>query len=197
MAGNKYVAFVNNVLTRIAAIQSSAGVEDAGKIPAVDANGVLDATIVNSKTTSSGAGDAGKIPALDSAGKLDQSFMPTGIGADTAEVATSESLAAGNLVNIYDDSGTSKARKADATTVGKEAVGFVKAAFTHPATAVIYFDGNNDGLTGLTPGKQFLSTTPGLSTATPPDQTGNVVQVVGFATSATSLNFHYDVPVVL
>ena len=33
-----------------------------------------------------GAGDAGKIPAVDSSGRLDTSFMPTGIGADTAAI---------------------------------------------------------------------------------------------------------------
>jgi hypothetical protein len=189
MAGNKYVAFINNVLTRVAAIQISAGSEDAGKIPAVNANGVLDTTLVNSKTTSAGAGDVGKIPKADSSGKLDKSWMPPGITADTREIPTSENLSAGNLVNIFNDSGTSKVRKTDATTAGKDVWGFVLESYTHPTTATVYFEGNNTAVTGLTPGKQYLSTTPGQCSVDAPTGDGNVVQIVGFATDATSMNF--------
>lgn len=147
-------------------------------------------------TTSAGAGDVGKIPHLDSSGRLDNSFMPTGIGADTVAVATSETLAAGDLVNIWNSTGA-KVRKADATTSGKEAHGFVISAFTHPTTATVYFEGNNAQVTGLTPGAQYLSTTPGLATVTAPSGSGNVVQRVGYATAATNLNFQAGVPVVL
>ena len=80
--------------------------------------------------TSAGAGDAGKIPALDATGKLDNSLMPVGIGADSKILPASENLAAGDLVNVWNDSGTAKARKADATVAGKEANGFVLAAVT-------------------------------------------------------------------
>lgn len=146
--------------------------------------------------TSAGAGDAGKIPAVDAAGKLDTSFMPTGIAADTASIVTSENLAAGDLVNIFNSTGA-KARKADASTAGKEAHGFVLAAVTAPAAATVYFEGSDTQVTGLTPGVQFLSTTPGLSTNTAPSASGNAVQRVGFATSATVLNFQSQPPVVL
>ena len=53
--------------------------------------------------TSAGAGDAGKIPALDVTGKLDNSFMPVGIGADSKILPASENLAAGDLVNVWND----------------------------------------------------------------------------------------------
>jgi len=145
---------------------------------------------------SAGAGDEGKIPALDSSGRLDTSLMPTGIGADTASVAASENLAAGDLVNIYDVSGA-KCRKADASTVGKEAHGFVLTAVTSGLNATVYFEGTNAQVTGLTPGNQFLSTTPGLCGAVAPSGSGNVVQRVGFATSATSMNFQSQPPIVL
>lgn len=149
------------------------------------------------QATSAGAGDAGKIPALDGAGKLDNSLMPTGIGADTASVPSTENLAAGDLVNIYDAAGTASVRKADASASGKAAHGFVLAVVTSPANATVYFEGSNDQVSGLTGGIQYLSTTPGLSTNTAPSASGNVVQRVGVATSATSLNFEPGEPIVL
>lgn len=195
MAARKYIKNNAGVLTEEASIATSAGAGDEGKIPALNGAGVLDASIVNSKTTSAGAGDSGKLAALDAAGKLDTSFMPTGIGADTAAVATSENLSAGDLVNIYDATGTATARKADATTTGKEAHGFVLAATTSPAPATVYFEGSNTAVTGLTPGNQFLQTTAGLSGSTAPSATGNVVQRVGVAVSATLLNFEAQQPI--
>lgn len=197
MAGNKYVAFINNILTRVAAIQTSAGLEDAGKIPAVNADGVLDSSIVNSTIISAGAEDSGKIPKGNAQGKLDSSWMPPGITPDVAQIATAETLSAGNLVNIYNDNGVSKVRKTDATALGKDVWGFVLESFAHPTTATVYFEGNNNAVTGLTPGKQYISTTPGICSADPPENDGNVVQVCGFATSATSMNFERGDIVVL
>jgi hypothetical protein len=197
MAANKYVTNNAGVLTELVAPTTSAGAGDSGKIPALNTSGVLGATIINSKTTSAGAGDSGKVPALDSSGKLDNSFLPTGIGADTATMNTSETLVAGNLVNVWNNLGTANVRKADATVVGKEAHGFVLAGFTHPTTATVYFAGSVVGLTGLTPGKQFLNTTAGGTTITAPSASGNIVQVVGFATSATSMNFQAETHLVL
>jgi len=146
--------------------------------------------------TSAGAGDSGKIPGLDAGGQLDQSFMPTGIGADTASITASEALAAGDLVNVWNSTGA-KVRKADATTAGKEAHGFVKASVSSSASATVYFEGGITGLTSLTPGVQYLSTTPGIASATAPSASGNVVQRVGFATAATALNFDAGTPIVL
>lgn len=167
MAGDKYIYNNAGTLTEKAALQASAG-----------------------------AGDAGKIPALDAAGKLDTTMMPTGIAADTATITASEALAAGDLVNVWNSSGA-KVRKADASTVGKEAHGFVLAAVSNGAAATVYFEGTNTQVTGLTPGVQFLSTTPGIATTTAPSSAGNVVQRVGVATAAASLNFEPEVPVVL
>ena len=152
---------------------------------------------VEGLTSSSGAGDAGKIPALDSSGKLDTSMMPTGIAADTASVAASEDLAAGDFVNIYNDAGTAKCRKADATTAGKEAHGFVLSSVTTGNNATVYFEGDNDQCSSLTPGVQFLATTAGAATATAPTSSGNIVQKLGIATSATSINFEPGNPITL
>lgn len=151
----------------------------------------------SSLATSAGAGDAGKIPHLDGSGRLDNSFLPTGIGADTASITASEALAAGDLVNVWDSTGA-KVRKADASTAGKEAHGFVLAAVASSASATVYFEGSNGQVTGLAPGVQFLSaTTPGLATATAPSGSGQVVQRVGVASSPTSLNFESNPPIVL
>lgn len=159
-----------------------------------NASGTL--TEVATLVTSAGSGDSGKIPSLDGAGRLDTSFMPTGIGADTAVIVASEALAAGDLVNIWNSTGA-KVRKADATSVGKEAHGFVTASVLSSGNATVYFEGSNPGVTGLTPGVQYLTTTAGTASATPPSGSGNVVQRVGFAPSATSLNFDSGTPIVL
>jgi len=146
--------------------------------------------------TSAGAGDAGKIVALDSNGRLDTSMMPTGIGADTALIQASENLAAGDCVNVH-NSGGARVRKADATTAGKEAHGFVTSAVTSGNNATVYFEGRNNQVSGLTPGPQYLSTTAGLTTAAAPSGSGNVVQRVGVAVSATELNFEPQEHIVL
>lgn len=168
MAGDKYIFNNAGQLTEKAAVQSSAG-----------------------------AGDAGKIPALDAAGRFDVSMMPVGIGADTQALVASEALAAGDLINIWNSSGTPKARKADASTAGKEAHGFVLTAVSNGASATVYFEGTNTQVTGQTGGVVYLSTTPGLATSTPPSAAGNIVQRVGFATAATAINFQSQPPVVL
>jgi hypothetical protein len=138
---------------------------------------------------SAGAGNAGDIVSLDDAGKLDVSLMPTGIGADTIAVLTSEALADGDLVNLWNNAGTLNVRKADATTTGKSADGYVMAGFSSGVSATVYCDGTNSHCTGMTPGKQWLSTTPGKTSATRPTASGNVQQMVGTAKDATTLTF--------
>lgn len=154
-------------------------------------------TEILAPATSGGAADAGKLPALDGNGKLDQTFMPTGIGADTATIVASEALAAGDYVNIWNNAGAFNVRKADATTLGKNAHGFVLAAVASSANAVIYFEGTNNQVSGQTPGAVFLATAAGAGTATPPSASGNVVQVLGYAVSATAVNFQSNLPIVL
>ena len=148
--------------------------------------------------TSAGAGDADKIPSLDGAGRLDLSMMPAGIGVDSVVCPASEALAAGDYVNIWNDGGTIKARKADATTTGKEANGFVRSAFALNASATVFLEGANNALSGLTlAARYYLSTTPGLGTTTPPSAAGNIVQYLGNSLSATSLNFEPEDGIVL
>lgn len=193
---------------------TSAGAGDSGKVAALNASGILDSTIINSKTTSAGAGDSGKVVALnasglvddtiinatvtsaankvvklDGSGKLDSTVMPVGIGADTAIVVASEALVAGDFVNIWNSAGAFKVRKADASVAGKHAMGFVLAAVASAGNATVYFEGTNTQVTGQTPGDVFLQTTAGIGGATVPSASGNVVQRIGFAVSATAVNF--------
>lgn len=165
MAGNKYIANNSGKLKEVSAVQSTAG-----------------------------AGDAGKIPALDSSGLLDISMMPTGVGAETVVAASSESLVAGDFVNLYSNAGTTNVRKADATSNAKPAHGFVIANVTSPASATVYLISNkNTGVTGLTVGSDYyLSTTPGTVTTTAPSSASNIVQFLGRAVTTTSLPFMGD-----
>lgn len=162
MAGNKYLANNAGKMKEVAAVQSSAG-----------------------------AGDAGKIPALDSTGLLDLTMMPTGVAAEVFTAVTSENLTAGDFVNWYSNSGTLTVRKADATTNAKPANGFVLANVTSPASATVYLISNrNTALSGLTVGQDYwLATTAGQITATAPSASGNIVQLLGTAISTTVLPF--------
>lgn len=167
MAAKKFLRFVGNAITEVFGVQSSAG-----------------------------AANAGDIPALDDTGRLHQSMMPVGMGADTAVIPSSEALAAGDFVNIWNSTGA-KARKADATVAGKEAHGFVLEAVASGANATVYFEGTNTQVSGQTAGPVFLQTSAGTGGATAPSASGNVVQRLGVAISATAVNFEGGVPVVL
>lgn len=151
-------------------------------------------TTKEATAASTGVADAGKIAALNSAGQLDITMMPTGIGPDVVTMPASEALSAGEYVNTWNDSGTIKARKADASTTGKSANGFVLAAVSTGQTATVYTDGTNTALTGLTLGSRYYlsATTPGAASTAVPATVGNVVQYLGVAVAATKLPFQPD-----
>lgn len=158
-------------------------------------NGVL--TEIFGAQTSAGAANAGDLVSLDDTGRIHNSMMPVGIGTDTVTVTASEALAAGDWVNIWNDAGTAKVRKADATTAGKEVHGFVLSAVTSGNPTTVYFEGTNTQVTGQTPGPVFLQTTAGRGGTTIPSASGNVVQQIGVAVSATAVNFERGAPVTL
>lgn len=139
--------------------------------------------------SSAGAGDANKIPALDSGGKLDISFMPSGVG-NTSSIVASENIANGDYVNIWDDAGTIKVRKANATNNTKPAHGFVLVGGSTSSTLTVYpLSAINTALSGLTKGANyFLSTVAGGVVSTAPSSSGNLVQRLGIGISATVLN---------
>ncbi len=137
-----------------------------------------------------GVGNANRLASLNASGQWDITMMPTGVGAETKVLPASEALSAGDLVNIFDDSGTLKCRKADATS-DKPADGFVISSVDSGADATIYVDGINTAVTGLTPGAEYyLSKTAGGITADISSfTTNNIIQFVGKATGATELDF--------
>jgi hypothetical protein len=112
----------------------------------------------------------------------------------TQTLTSTENLAANDLVNIYNSSGA-KVRKANATDGTKPAHGYVKAATVSGDPAIVYFDGENDGLSGLTPGTYFLSTTGGQMSTNPPTGNGNIAQKVGVATASGSFVFEPGEPI--
>lgn len=148
-------------------------------------------------TATGGAGKANKIPALDLSGRLDPTMMPTGIGAETSALPAFGALAAGDFVNVYNDAGVVRCRKADASNAVAPANGFVLAAVADGATATVYWAGLNNAKTGLTPGVHYLSTTPGASNHVAPAASGNVVQKLGIAVSSTVIHFNPHEPILL
>lgn len=146
--------------------------------------------------TTGGAPDANQIPELDANGRLPSAMMPTGIGADTATIVASENIAAGGAVNIYDNGGTISIRNADRSS-GKPAHGFIREAVNSAANGEVYFEGNNDGVTGLTPGQDYWLGLNGAYAASPTNTATEVRQYLGVATSATSLNWEAEQPIVI
>ena len=151
---------------------------------------------IQAVVTSSGAPNDGDLVALDSSGRLSETVLPVGVGPDIASIVVEEAagLAAGDYVNIFDNAGTPKVRLADNSN-GREAHGFVKAAYADAATAVVYFEGPNDDLSGLTAGDRvYLGTAGGVITTplVPVTDAGKIHQLLGSATSATEVNTDID-----
>jgi hypothetical protein len=144
---------------------------------------------------SSGSGDAGKIIATNADGKVDITLMPNGVGADTFVANASENLAAGDLVNIWDDSGTVKVRKASNADPGKPADGFVSGAVTSGASATVFLDGTVTGLSGLDPAIQHFLGVDGAVTDTAPTSSGTIIQPIGTSVSASAVAFERGQPV--
>lgn len=191
MAVPRFLANIAGRIKMVAAIATSDGAGAAEKIPSTNASGVLDPSLLNAATTG-----VSKVVMTLGTGLLDPSIMPTGIGADTSSIVASEILAAGDLVNIWNNATVANVRKADATVEGKEVHGFVLSGFAAAATALVYHEGKITGLTGMTPGaRQYMATTPGARTDLAPSAVGNVVQMVGIALNATTLGFEVEDPV--
>lgn len=136
-------------------------------------------------TTSAGAGSSGEFIALDANGRADVSFMPVGFGQDAITATAGEALTAGDFVYF---NGAGAVLKADATSLAKQAKGYVNTTVASAATATVFFDDSNTALTGLTINvPYYLSLTPGQVTTTAPSLATQIVQRIGFANSATNL----------
>ncbi len=152
-------------------------------------------TLETAATVSTGAPDADRLVATGADGFIDPSFLP-----DSERVVkeAGEGLAARDAVNIYDDGGTAKVRKADASAFATRAMGFVKNNFLVTEDAIVFSEGIMGGFAGLTIGDPvFLSTTSGAITQTPPTGAGEVWQQIGEAYSATEIRIEIEEAIVL
>jgi hypothetical protein len=119
-------------------------------------------------------------------------------GTTSYSVIASENLSEGDLVNVWNNAEVASVQKADGTNYNKDAQGFVLVGVTAGTMATVYPYGLNNRCSGLTPGTQFLSgTIPGKPSSTPASGTGSVVQQVGFAVDATTMNFISGIPIIL
>jgi hypothetical protein len=151
--------------------------------------------VYNALLSSAGAGSANQIPALDATGRLDISFMPSGIGGSVSPTLTASAvITAGMLTNIYNNAGVASVRPADNTAVGSEANSWANAGIASGGTGTVTLAGIVAGsaLAGLTAGVKYFLGTVGAVTTTAPATAGNVIQPVGVALSATTLEFMPD-----
>ncbi|RLE64921.1 MAG: hypothetical protein DRJ47_06500 [Thermoprotei archaeon] len=149
---------------------------------------------VKKAATTGGTSAANRLVALSSDGKLHSSLFPESASQYTINLPAYEDLSPGDFVNIFDDSGTAKVRKADAST-SKPAHGYVLSDATAGSNVTVYFDGHNTQLTNLTPGKYyFLSdTTPGGVTDAPPS--AGISQKIGVAINSTTIDVEISAPI--
>jgi hypothetical protein len=146
--------------------------------------------------TSSGTADANKITMTGGDGRLSLTLMPVGIGPTTQVAAATEALVAGDFVNIINNAGVPNVRKADSSN-NRPAHGFVLDAVANAANATVYLGGMNTARASLVPGSlYFLSTAGSISTAAP-STVGHIIQEIGAAATATSVQFDFDAPVVI
>jgi hypothetical protein len=106
-------------------------------------------------------------------------------GSGFPSLLASETLAAGDLVNIF----SGGVRKASSNDTTKQAHGFVTASYSSTNPVVVFYSGLLTNISGLTAGtRYFLSTSGGRST-TPPVLTGQLSQEIGVAISTTAILF--------
>lgn len=103
-------------------------------------------------------------------------------------------IAAGELVNLWNNSGTLEVRLADNTAEGKECFGYCTAGAStgNPVTVLSAPGSVITGLSGLTTGARYYLGGTGAVTSTVPTTTGNVIQYIGLATTVSTLLFLND-----
>lgn len=138
--------------------------------------------IANATDTLEGLNDTSAVTPY----KLDQYFQYI----LSRDFVTSEALSAGDMVNVFDDNGTQKIRKAVSTDTAKFCCGYVREAAAVGDEVTMFVWGIVTGYSGLTPGMPYYlsSTTPGgIQKANP---NSNFSQLVGFAIANDTLYFN-------
>lgn len=148
---------------------------------------------IQAPTVSPGPQAVGFLAAVDPVtGQFDISFIP---GSEVCVVEASENLAAWDMISFFDDAGTIKVRKADASAHITRCMGFVAKSWTMGQQATVFGEGIVSGQSGLDPANPvFLSTTAGLTSQTPANGAGDIWQEVGEAFSPTQFKFERQTP---
>lgn len=150
----------------------------------------------SSVQSSAGVADAEKIVALDNQGMIDESMLRS---SEVVELEASETLTAGDIINIWDDGGTPKVRKATNTGIATKAMGFVRDGIASESTGKVYFEGKVTGLADLTPGKEYFLGVAGaiVDNSALPSTTSSIVQKLGKAYSANAFTFEVQQMIIL
>lgn len=144
---------------------------------------------------SAGVADADKIVATGADGKIDESFLPD---SEKTFIEADETLSTRDFVNIFNDGGVEKVRKADASAFATRAFGFVRDNYVATDQAAVYSEGILGGFAGLTIGAPvFLSLVSGEVTQTPPTAADEIWQQVGEAYSETEIRIEIGEAIVL
>lgn len=191
MAGNAYLTTnTAGAKIEVRANQTSAGAGDAGKIVALNSAGLVDPTMANV----AGAVVAGANVTRTGSGTVADPyvFSATTSGPTTVTATAHGAISAGQLVNFYSNGGVLTAQAADNTTAGTEANGYATTGVADGASGSFSVGGIITGLSGLTLGATYylgkvgaVIASSGVASLT----AGNILQVVGKALSATTLDF--------
>lgn len=135
-------------------------------------------------------GNAGYV-LTDNGSGADPTFQaPASSGNPTAVILAAADIAAGDLVNVYNNAGTANVVPADNTSSTTFANGVALSAISNTTSGTITFGAVKvTGLSGLTPGQLFLDTAGGV-TSTAPSSSGDVVQPVGLAITSSVAIFN-------
>jgi hypothetical protein len=106
-------------------------------------------------------------------------------GSGFPSLLASETLAAGDLVNIF----SGGVRKASSTDITKQAHGFVTASYSSTNPVIVFYSGLLTGTSGLTAGAKYFLSASGTEATTAPTLTGQLSQEIGVAISTTALLF--------
>ena len=106
-------------------------------------------------------------------------------------INATENIAAGALVNIYNNAGVAAARNSNATDGTKQVRAYANRSVTTGNFGEFIILGLLPSATALTPGTMYYaSTTPGAFTAAAPAAVGNLVQEIGIALSPNTIYFN-------
>ena len=180
-----------------AATETAAGIAELATQAEVTA-GTDASRIVTPATLQGRIGANSGIAPLDAGGKVPTANLPSMGGEVTISVPASESLATGDMVNLWTDSGTVKARKASCTIsndIVKECHGFAESAVTSGNTATVKISGTMSPTVvggSLTPGAYCYvhnETFAGYVTHSAQTTQGYYNQIVGLAITSTTMLF--------